>query len=123
MLMAKMVKAARPKWRRTFIREWRLFRQMTLADLALAMDMNEGYLSELENGNRRYNQSILESAAKILKVPEGYLLSRKPTDGESDLDYSDPYVAAPALERIDERDRQRIGTIIKSYQDETVGKH
>lgn len=105
------------KWRRTFIREWRIAKGMTLADLAFGMEMNEGYLSELENGQRRYNQDIIERAAKILEVPEVYLLSRKPQES-GEIDYSDPYAAANAMERLDERDRRRIGSIIKSYGEE-----
>lgn len=116
--MAKTVTkqpAKKPQWRRTFIREWRQAKPMTLAELADKMGMNEGYLSEIENGQRRYNQDILERAATALGVPAGYLLSRKPPPGERKLDYSDPYLAANVLEKLKDDDRQHIAALIESY--------
>lgn len=118
--MAKMLKPKpqpKPQWRRTTIREWREWSGKTLAEMAVAVDYNEGYLSELENGNRRYNQDLLEKIAEFLKVPVSYLLSRKPEPKSKVLDYSDPYVAAEIMSKLEEPDKRRIGSLIKTYLD------
>lgn len=90
---------------------------MTLAELAVALDMNEGYLSSLENGKRRYNQDILEKAAETFKIPVAWLLSRKPMPEDRDVDYSDPYIAASVMADLDPSERKRVGALIKSYRD------
>ena len=48
------------------IREWR---QMTQADLAAAVGMTQGYLSDLENGRRRGTADSLAKLARALRVP------------------------------------------------------
>lgn len=90
---------------------------MTLAELAVALEMNEGYLSSLENGKRRYNQDILEKAAGIFQIPAAWLLSRKPVPADRDADYSDPYVVASVMADLDPSERRRVGALIKSYKD------
>jgi transcriptional regulator with XRE-family HTH domain len=112
-----LLMASRPnQWRRTTIREHRLAKGMSLAELAQAMEMNEGYLSGLENGRRRYNQDILEKAAKIFDVPVSHLLTRKPLPKDfAAIDYSDPAVAAAAMDELDDADRRRIAGVIASY--------
>jgi len=102
---------------KTTIRDWRLHVGMSLLDLATAMDMNEGYLSDLENGKRRYNQDIIEKAALVLKVPPAWLISRKPVPKIDDrVDYSDPDVAATVMADMEPVDRERVGAVIKTYK-------
>jgi len=89
---------------------------MSQADFAHEMEMNEGYLSDLENGMRRYNQDILEKAAKILKIPPTYLLSRKPpAPGEPVIDYTDPGVVAHFMDEMDEGGKRGIGALVREY--------
>lgn len=107
-----------PQWRRTFIREWREYAGKTLAEMAVAVDYNEGYLSDLEKGIRRYNQDLLEQIADFVGVPTTYLLSRKPPVKGKPLDYSDPALIVYGLEKLPEAERRRIGRFVKGYEDE-----
>lgn len=116
--MAKTTKQDAPQWRRTFLREWRIWKGLTLAALADTMDTNEGYLSEIENGKRRYNQDHLEAAASIIGVPVTYLLNRKPPPKGEELDYSDPDLAAHLMETLKPAERKHIGSLIKSFRGE-----
>lgn len=88
---------------------------MKLAEMAAAMEMNEGYLSELENGQKRYNQDVIEKAAEIIGVPVGYITSRPPPPKGEALDYSDPMLAISVVEDLDPADRVHIGALIESY--------
>jgi DNA-binding XRE family transcriptional regulator len=47
----------------------REFRKLTQAKLARATGLGQGYISDLENGNRRGTVDALRSIAKALKVP------------------------------------------------------
>jgi transcriptional regulator with XRE-family HTH domain len=66
------------RWRRTFLREWRLHRKKDQDDLAEAMGISGPYLSQIEDGLRRYNQDILEAAARELRTTTTAILSRRP---------------------------------------------
>lgn len=61
-----------------FLAEWRKHRGLSQQALADAMGTSKGYISELERGVRRYNQDLLESAAKALDCSPGDLLSVDP---------------------------------------------
>lgn len=41
---------------------------------------SKGYISELENGKRRYNQELLEGLAEALSCDPGDLIMRDPMD-------------------------------------------
>lgn len=113
----QMAKAARePKWKPAHIRAWREWKDLTLLELASAMPYNEGSLSEIENGLKRYNQDVLEMAARVIGVPPGFLLDRLPPPKEVKLDSSDPDLIAYALKDIDEDGRRHIAALVKSYK-------
>lgn len=92
---------------------------MTQAQLADEIGITEGYLSSLESGHQRYNQDVLEKAAAALKVPEGWLLSRRPVpdDAGANADLADPDVAATVISQLPETERRRLGIYIKSLKD------
>lgn len=84
----------RPQYRRTFIRQWREHRKLTLETLAerigdrlralgLAEDYTHATLSRLERGLVRYEQPILEAIADALNTDVASLLMRDPTDSEA----------------------------------------
>lgn len=104
-------------WRRTYLRQWREWGGLKLGELAALTGMNEGYLSEIENGHKRYNQKILEAYAKELKVPAGRLIDRMPPPKGTATDPSDPAVLVATLEGMSEADRRRVVAIIKSLAD------
>ncbi|WP_291208944.1 helix-turn-helix transcriptional regulator [Hyphomonas sp.] len=99
------------KYRRTFLKEWRIHRDLTQAQLAEAMDISETYLSDLERGIRRYNQDMLETAAEALNCSVVDLLTRKPApaEGKSEDVWS-------MLSELDEADRQRAAVIISTLK-------
>lgn len=89
-----MANKARPRfkqqarYRRTFIREWRESRDMTLETLAERVGekiggMTHASLSRIERGLQPYSQAILEAIAEELTNGDvASLLMRNPTDPE-----------------------------------------
>jgi len=70
------------KFRRTFIREWRKHRGLTLEQVAGRLDMTPGHISMLERGQRGYTQETLEAVAAALQTDVASLLMRDPSDSE-----------------------------------------
>lgn len=73
----------RQKFRRTFIAQWRDFRNLTQEQLADRLDMTQSHLSMLENGRRGYTQETLEAVANALQTDVASLLMRDPTDPDA----------------------------------------
>lgn len=81
--MAKVKSRLKPK-RRTFIREWRKFRHLTLERLADRLEVTAGALSQLERGDVNYTQPMLEALADALSCEPGDLITRPPpTPGQA----------------------------------------
>lgn len=75
---------AAKQFRRTFIREWRKHRGLTLEQLAARLDdMAPSNLSMLERGQRGYTQETLERIAHALQTDVASLLMRNPADSEA----------------------------------------
>src|SRR5215831_965649 len=70
------------RFRRTFIREWRKHRGLTLEQVAGRLDMTPGHISMLERGQRGYTQETLEAVAAALQTDVASLLMRDPSDSE-----------------------------------------
>jgi len=70
------------QFRRTFIREWRQHRGLTLEKLAARVDMTSSHLSMLERGQRGYTQETLEHIADALQTTSASLLMRLPGEDE-----------------------------------------
>lgn len=80
------MKRAVPKkrqFRRTFIRQWREHRGLTLEQLADRVEMTSSYLSMFERGQRGYTQNTLEALAEALQTDAASLLMRDPTDDDA----------------------------------------
>lgn len=71
------------RFNRTFIREWRKHRGLTLERLADRLDMTPGHLSMLERGQRGYTQETLEAIADALLTDVASLLMRNPADPDA----------------------------------------
>jgi transcriptional regulator with XRE-family HTH domain len=76
-ILDPMVKKEKPL-RRTYIREWRKSRGLTLEQLAERIEMTSSHLSMLERGQRGYAQETLEAIAHALHTDPGSLLMRNP---------------------------------------------
>jgi transcriptional regulator with XRE-family HTH domain len=71
------------KFRKTFIRQWRHHRGLTLEKLADRLEMTPSHLSMLERGQRGYTQDTLEAVASGLQTDVASLLMRDPTDKDA----------------------------------------
>ncbi len=69
-------------WRKTYLREWREFRGITLESASAQMGLHHGQLSKIERGLHPYNQHVLETAALEYRCSIADLLTRKPTDAD-----------------------------------------
>jgi transcriptional regulator with XRE-family HTH domain len=57
-----------PKWRRTYLREYRERAGLSQVDAAEQLGYaDHSTLSKIENGHNPYNQELLENAAKLYK--------------------------------------------------------
>lgn len=72
----------RRTYRRTFIRQWRDYRELTLERLAERVGMTAGNLSQIERGNQPYSQATLEALAEALQTDVASLLMRDPSETE-----------------------------------------
>ncbi len=68
---------------RTFFREWRKYRKMTLEVAAEEAGMTAGNLSNMERGVQAYTQDGLEALARVYECDPGQLLTVNPTDGDA----------------------------------------
>jgi transcriptional regulator with XRE-family HTH domain len=68
---------------RHFIKEWRVFRNLSQEALASRMGVARSYISHIENGNRRYDQVFLEAAAEALGCEPADLIMRDPSQADS----------------------------------------
>jgi transcriptional regulator with XRE-family HTH domain len=76
--------ARRPtQFRKTYIREWRTHRGLTLEQLAERLEMTASHLSMLERGQRGYTQETLEAIALALSTDAPSLIMRDPTDPDA----------------------------------------
>ena len=73
----RMAKTAR-QWRKTYLREWREFRDRSLESAGARMGLTHGQLSKVERGLHPYNQHILEIAALEYRCTVADLLTRAP---------------------------------------------
>lgn len=72
-----------PRFRPTFIAEWREYRELTQAQLAERLNMTQSHLSLLENRKRGYTQETLEAIAEALQTDVASLLIRNPLDSDA----------------------------------------
>lgn len=82
-MMNKRPIQPRKQHRKTFIREWRKYRNLTLEQLADRVDMQASALSYLERGQSAYTQGTLEALADALMTSVPSLLTVDPNkEGE-----------------------------------------
>lgn len=61
-----------------YLREWRLARGLSQEGLAAKIGSSKGYVSDLERGERRYNQDLVEGLAAALDISAAQLLGEDP---------------------------------------------
>ena len=67
------------KRRRTYLREWRLYREMTPQQVAALIGRDDSTLTRLETGKSAYTQRTLEQLAEVYHCDVTDLLSHDPT--------------------------------------------
>lgn len=68
--------------RKTYIREWRKFRDLSQEALAERVGVTAGNLSQIEQGKTSYTQPMLEALAEELRCEPAELLMRDPKADE-----------------------------------------
>lgn len=63
-----------------YLKQWRKHRGYTQERLAEMLGSSSGYIADLENGKRRYNQDLLEALAEALTCSPADLLVRNPSE-------------------------------------------
>lgn len=101
-----------------FIRQWRKHRRMSADQLAFSAGLSGAFISQLEQGRKRYTQNSLESIAAALGVPPGHLL----IDPETSI-ISASSVWVQALDErfwdaIPEEDRDRVRILLRNVMDD-----
>lgn len=107
---ADMQKSPRSRW---YLREWRKHRGYSLERLAEMVGTSKGYLSDLERGNRRYNQELLELLAEALSTDPSRLLTVDPSQNE-DTVYSIWETLSPVQ-------RRQALAVIKAIKGDNTG--
>ena len=69
--------------RRTFLKQWREYRNITQDQLAERLETSKASISRIENGEQAYTQDFLEACAEALMTDPASLLMRDPTDDEA----------------------------------------
>jgi transcriptional regulator with XRE-family HTH domain len=69
--------------RRTFFKEWRVFRGLSQDQLAERLETSVASISRIENGTQPYTQDTLEALAEALMTDPASLLMRDPTDPDA----------------------------------------
>jgi transcriptional regulator with XRE-family HTH domain len=68
---------------RTYLRQWREYRKLTLDRAASRLGMSAAQLSRIETGKSPYSQDFLELAADAYGTDAASLLMRDPSDEEA----------------------------------------
>ena len=69
--------------RKTYIRAWRKHRGLTLESLAERIGVTAGNLSQLERGDVKYTQPMLEALADMLNCNPADLIMRDPSQTDA----------------------------------------
>jgi transcriptional regulator with XRE-family HTH domain len=75
--MAPVAKPRR-KLGRTFLKEWREYRQLTQEQAAERLNISRTLLSKIENSKSPYTQGLLEAAAEAYRCDAADLIMRDP---------------------------------------------
>jgi transcriptional regulator with XRE-family HTH domain len=114
----KMQTRLKPRFRKTYFREWRKHRDLTLEEAAdkigeylrdhnVAIGYTYATLGRLERGIIGYTQIVLEAMEHVYKTDAASLLMRDPEDDDADG-------IMRILRRANSGDRQKILEIAKT---------
>jgi transcriptional regulator with XRE-family HTH domain len=90
-----------------YLREWRKHRGLTQAALAAAMGIDRTLICKTETYKLRYNQDLLEAAARVLQCTPAELLVRDPND---------PHGLWAELERMTAEEQATAGRMLRALR-------
>jgi len=97
-----------------YLRAWRKYRELTLAQASDAIDLHLSVLSKIEAGKTAYTQPRLEALAKLYKCHASDLLNPPPS----------PDSAFPALlmaiKRLSDADQRRALAVLEAAFDKQI---
>lgn len=93
------VKRPKPKRKRTFLREWRDYRNLTQEQAAERLDIDQSTLSRIERGVIPYDQDFLEKAAYAYLCEPADLLIRNPLRDDAVWSITDNLRKADPIEQ------------------------
>lgn len=111
-----MPRVAKPRraLRRTYLKEWRLYRGMTQEQAGEALDLDRSQLSRIERAQQPYSQALLETAAELYNCAPADILRINPLDEtqtselERLLDQADPKIRSEIIGYV----KGRIGSTL-----------
>lgn len=96
--MARNLKKPRPR-RKTFLKEWREYRNLTQDQAAERIGITQATLSRIERGIHPYDQDFLEKTAFAYGCEPQDLLMRNPQDENAVWSIADHLLKASPTER------------------------
>lgn len=97
-----------PTWRRTFLKDWRLHRDLTVEELAERAGLAASTISSIENHQAGYSAESLDKLAVALSVEPGWILSVNPNNDQDML---------MLWQRATPADRARIAAVVRALID------
>jgi transcriptional regulator with XRE-family HTH domain len=98
-----------------FIKEWRIYREMTVAQLAETAEMSTGNVSALENRRQGYSPEGLEKLAKALRTTPTALLEVNPLKDDIGSFW-------PLWQRASKDDREMLKSMAERLVQTSAGK-
>lgn len=92
---------------RNYLRDWRLYRGMTLEELADKVGTNKSVISLLENEKRPLSAKWLRKLAEALDTQPGYILDHDPNGISADI--------FDIWSRISEIDREHAARVLSTF--------
>lgn len=100
-----------PKPKRTrqpiFLKEWRLYRNLTQEQLAERISVSAPTLGRIENGKLPYNQDFIELAAIALRCEPADIIMRKPGSDS-------PWSILEGLKKAPPRKQEEIKAVVET---------
>lgn len=105
--MAPVPKPKR-KLHRTFLREWREYRQLTQEQAADRLNISRTLLSKIENAKSPYSQGFMEAAAEAYQCEVPDLIMRDPS--------SAVWSIYDTLRSLPKEDQEQVERIVQTFR-------
>lgn len=93
---------------RTFLKEWRDYRQLTQEQAAERLNVSRTLLSKIENAKSPYTQGFMEAAAEAYQADVADLIMRDPR--------SPVWSIYDTLKALPKADQEHVEAIVKTFR-------